>query len=601
MCGICGIVSIGPGGPPVDREELVRIRDRMAARGPDGSGLWMSLDGRVGLGHRRLSIIDLSPAADQPMSYSAGRYTIVFNGEIYNYWELREQLIAKGCSFLSNSDTEILLALFAQEGPRMLNRLRGMFALAIWDDKEKKLFLARDHFGIKPLYYSLHGGCLRFASQVRALLTGGAIPFDDDLAGLAGFWLLGYVPEPYTINRHIRALPAGQALWVNHDGAVEPYGYFNLTAEISVVEGSLPTSRCVEPINDRLHGLLRDAIRYHMVSDVPVGMFLSSGTDSSVIAALSSEHKKNLKAITLGFAEFKGKDCDEVPLAEKTARALRSDHAVRWISRSEFVEQSSALMEAMDQPSIDGINTYFVSRAAHQAGLKVALSGLGGDELCGGYPSFHDVPQIARRFNGCNRHPGLTVVVRKAAGPILRRFTSPKYAGLAEYGGSFGGAYLLRRGLFMPWELPELMGKDEAEQGLIELDLLSRLNKHVEPIRSPRLKVTALEISWYMKNQLLRDSDWAGMAHSLEIRVPWVDVDLFRSLLPEMARGDLNKNAMISTVADVLPPEIRTRKRTGFSVPIRDWLMAGGSDVKHKRGLRGWAGHVLESYGRTQQ
>lgn len=589
MCGICGIISIGQEGPLVDKDELVRIRDRMAARGPDGSGLWMSRDGRVGLGHRRLSIIDLSPAADQPMSDPTGRYIIIFNGEIYNYRELREQLTVNGCTFRSNSDTEVLLALFAQEGPRMLDRLRGMFALAIWDEKEKKLFLARDHFGIKPLYYSLHGGCLRFASQVKALLTGGAIPFDDDPAGQAGFWLLGYVPEPYTINRHIKALTAGQALIIDRLGQEKDIHYFDLGQEMARVESAFTVGHYADLKSTELHAVLVDSVKYHMVSDVPVGVFLSSGTDSSVIAALSTEQKKSLKTITLGFSEYKGLESDEVPLAEMTAKALNSEHTTRWISRSDFAGQAKVLLETMDQPSIDGVNTFFVSRAAHQTGLKVALSGLGGDELCGSYPSFSNVPQMVDSFNGWWNHPKLAVIMRKTVEPILKNFTSPKYAGLAEYGWSYGGAYLLRRGLFMPWELPELMGMEQAEQGMAKLDLISRLNKTVESIKTPRFKVAALEMSWYMKNQLLRDSDWAGMAHSLEIRVPLVDVKLFRALLPAMARGDLNKKVMVSTVAGFLPAEIITRKRTGFSVPVREWLMEKDQNHSENRGLRGWA------------
>lgn len=595
MCGICGVISLGHQGPPVDRQEILLIRDRMVNRGPDGSGLWFSTDATVALGHRRLSIIDLSEQASQPMTDSGGRLTIVFNGEIYNYAELRKQLTSSGYKFRSNGDTEVLLALYERHGSGMLDFLRGMFAFAIWDDKKKELFLARDHFGIKPLYYSNHGGYFRFASQVKALLKSGALPKDNDQAGQAGFFLLGYVPEPHTFFRKVRSLPAGSAKLIDRSGREKDINYFDIADEAVRAEALLSNGQYGGLNKEELHSILKDTINYHMVSDVPVGVFLSSGTDSSVIAALSIEQKSNLKTITLGFSEFKGQESDEVPLAERTAKALKSDHVTQWISKNDFNGQYQLLMEAMDQPSIDGVNTFFVSRAAHQNGLKVALSGLGGDELCGSYPSFGDVPKIAHRFYGWGKYPRLAALLRKTTEPILKGFTSPKYAGLAEYGGSYGGAYLLRRGLFMPWELPELMGKDQSDLGMSELDLISRLNKTVESIKTPRLKVSALEMSWYMKNQLLRDSDWAGMAHSLEIRVPWVDVKLFRSLLPAMARRDLNKKAMISTVADVLPAEIRKRKRTGFSVPVRDWLMDDSNNIRHKRGLRGWADLVYRS------
>lgn len=596
MCGICGIMSIGREGPAVDSEELLRIRDRMAVRGPDGAGLWVSPDGRAALGHRRLSIIDLSQQASQPMSFGDGRYTIVFNGEIYNYRELRQRLAAQGQKFSSHSDTEVLLALYAQMGAGMLDSLRGMFALAIWDEQKKELFLARDHFGIKPLYYSWQGGYFRFASQVKALLAGGALSTSIDQAGRAGFYLLGYVPEPHTLYTDIRALPAGQAKLIGRSGQEKDIKYFALEREMAEVEANMPGVQHVGLSREDLRAALRDSIKHHMVSDVPVGVFLSSGIDSSVIAALSAEQNANLKTLTLGFAEFRGMENDEVPLAEKTSFLLKSDHTTQWISRDDFAGQLEKILTAMDQPSIDGINTYFVSRAASQTGLKVALSGLGGDELCGSYPSFRQVPQMVSKFGYWKNLKWLGSGLRKASSSLLGCFTSPKYAGLLEYGWSYGGAYLSRRGLFMPWELPGLMGKEEAEKGLADLDILNLLNDTVDKIKTHRLKVTALEISWYMKNQLLRDSDWAGMAHSLEIRVPWVDVKLFRTLLPSIATGELDKRSLLSTVADILPPDVGSRKKTGFSVPVREWLMGDDGDGKRERGLRGWSGLVYKSF-----
>ncbi|MBI4726219.1 asparagine synthase (glutamine-hydrolyzing) [candidate division TA06 bacterium] len=589
MCGICGIVSLGREGPPVDSKELLRIRDRMAVRGPDEAGLWTSPDRKAALGHRRLSIIDLSRQASQPMTDDSGRYAIVFNGEIYNYRDLQRQLSGSGHKFRSNSDTEVLLALYAQMGAGMLDSLRGMFALAIWDDSDKRLFLARDHFGIKPLYYSRDGRYFRFASQVKALLAGGKISSRADQAGQAGFLTLGYVPEPHTTFESIQALPAGTAKMIGRSGRERDIKYFELTNELTGAEVSFKESFQPALPVEELQSAFRDSVNYHLVSDVPVGVFLSSGVDSTTIAALASEHKADIKTVTLGFAEFKGKENDEVPLAEKTAALLETDHTSSWISRSDFTGQLEKLLEAMDQPSIDGVNTYFVSRAASQIGLKVALSGLGGDELCGSYSSFRHIPQMTAWFKGWKDHRKLAGNIRRLASPMLKSFISPKYAGLFEYGGSYGGAYLLRRGLFMPWELPGLMGKDEAERGWADLNLLNRLENAVEPIKAPRLKVAALELSWYMKNQLLKDSDWAGMAHSLEIRAPWVDVKLFRALLPFMARGKVDKTSLLSSVINTLPPEIRSRKRTGFSVPVRNWLMEEIPARRKAWGLRDWA------------
>ncbi|MBU2593437.1 MAG: asparagine synthase (glutamine-hydrolyzing) [Candidatus Edwardsbacteria bacterium] len=594
MCGICGIVSIGREGPPVDSEELLRVRDRMAVRGPDGAGLWISPDRKAALGHRRLSIIDLSPQASQPMSFGNGRYTIVFNGEIYNYRELRQRLAAQGQKFISSSDTEVLLALYAQMGAGMLDSLRGMFALAIWDEQKKELFLARDHFGIKPLYYSRQGKYFRFASQVKALMAGGALPSDPDPAGRAGFFLLGYVPEPHTTFKSIQALPAGTAKWIDRSGRERDTKYFDLTNELTEAETSIKGIFQPALLIEELHSAFRDSVNYHLVSDVPVGVFLSSGVDSTTITALAAEQKAQLKTMTLGFAEFKGKQNDEVPLAEKTAAALKTDHTSKWISQKDFIGQQEKLLEAMDQPSIDGVNTYFVSRAASEIGLKVALSGLGGDELCGSYPSFRHMPKMTAWLKGWKKHRKLAESIRRLSAPWIGALASPKYAGLFEYGGSYGGAYLLRRGLFMPWELPGLMGEDEAREGWEELAVLERLEETVRPIKSPRLKVTALEISWYMRNQLLRDSDWAGMAHSLEIRVPWVDVELFRALLPFLVRGELTKTNLSGSTGNAMTAEIMNRKRTGFAVPVRDWLLQNNYGYRKPRGLREWAKYLYK-------
>jgi asparagine synthase (glutamine-hydrolysing) len=526
------------------------------------------------------------------MSFGNGRYTIVFNGEIYNYRELRQGLAAQGQKFTSSSDTEALLALYAQRGAGMLDSLRGMFALAIWDEREKELFLARDHFGIKPLYYSRQGGYFRFASQVKALLAGGALPHDEDQAGRAGFYLLGYVPEPHTLYKNIRALPAGCAKLIERSGREKSIRHFDIGSELAKTEAAISGGHNNRLNKDELHDALRDSIKHHMVSDVPVGVFLSSGVDSSVIAALASEQTAHLRTVTLGFAEYKGRENDEVPLAELTAAKLKTDHNTRWVSRGDFSGQLKKILSAMDQPSIDGVNTFFVSKIASELGLKVALSGLGGDELCAGYPSYRQVPRMVDYFKGWENHKLLAVNIRKLLSPVLNYFTSPKYAGLPEYGWSYGGAYLLRRGLFMPWELPGKMGIEQAKVGWEELNLLERLEETVRSLKSHRLKLTALEMTWYMRNQLLRDSDWAGMTHSLEIRVPWVDVKLFRSLVPFLLRGQLNKADLLSAVRSSLPAEVFHRKKTGFSVPVRDWLLSETPNSSKARGLRDWDLHI---------
>lgn len=598
MCGIATIFAYGSAAPPVEREELFRIRDRMATRGPDGEGAWFSPDGRVALAHRRLAIIDLTESGAQPMTLEVAGLAITFNGEIYNYRSLRAGLEARGHRFRSGSDTEVLLALYADKGPDMLHELRGMYAFAIWDGRRRGLFLARDPFGIKPLYVADDGKTLRAASQVKALLAGGAVDRSPEPAGHAGFFLWGHVPEPYTFHKGIRALPAGTSLFVPQraHGSAEshsPRVFCSIPDEIRAASEK-PLVLEAEPLREYLRETLLDSVRDHLVSDVPVGVFLSSGLDSCTLAALAGEVASGrLHTVTLGFREYEGTENDEAPLAERVAREYGTHHSTIRVDRSEFQADRARLLDAMDQPSTDGVNSYFVSKAAVQAGLKVSISGLGGDELFGSYPGFRQIPRLVGAVRPFSRVPGLGRGFRMVTAPFLRRFTSPKYAGLLEYGGDHAGAYLLRRCMFMPWELPELIDPDMAAQGWRELRTLPAIAETAAGIPDDHLKVSSLEMSWYMRNQLLRDTDWASMAHSLEIRVPMVDLTVLRRIVPLFAGdGLVTKQDMAKTPSVPLPAYIVNRGKSGFSIPVGSWL---GPD--RERGLRGWARHIYDEWG----
>jgi asparagine synthase (glutamine-hydrolysing) len=592
MCGIAGIFVYRQGAPRADRDDLLRIRDAMNRRGPDGAGLWIADDGCAGLAQRRLAIIDLSDAGAQPMASGDGRLRVVFNGEIYNYRQLRAELEKKGCRFRSQSDTEVLLHLYAERGADMVHALRGMYAFAIWDENKKGLLLVRDPFGIKPLYYADDGNIFRFASQVKALLRGTGIDAAPDPAGHVGFFLWGSVPEPYTLYKGIRALPAGTTLWVSAPGDRRPAPFFNVAETLSAATAGRPVDR--DEGRQRLRAALLDSVRHHLVADVPVGVFLSAGLDSATLTALAAESSSAaLHTITLGFNEYRGTENDETILAAGVAEQYRTSHHTRWVSREDFQSECDRLLQAMDQPTIDGVNTYFVSKAAAESGLKVAISGLGGDELFGGYPSFREIPKMVRLLSPFRLIPGLGRLFRWVSAPMVKRLTSPKYAGLLEYGGTYGGAYLLRRGFFMPWELPEILGDRITREGWEELQPLMRLEQTIQGATSERVKVSALEMSWYMRNQLLRDADWAGMAHSLEIRVPFVDVELIRRLAPILTGTFPNKQDMALTPRQPLPPGILGRRKTGFTVPVREWLMQDAEQRGGERGLRGWARRVM--------
>lgn len=595
MCGIAGIYAHNSSATPVDEDELLRIREAMIRRGPDGAGLWMAEDLRVGLAHRRLAIIDLSDGGAQPMASADGRLRITFNGEIYNYRELRKDLEARGCVFRSNSDTEVLLHLYAEQGEAMVHALRGMFAFGIWDDRNQVLFLARDPLGIKPLYYADQGGTFRFASQVEALIQGRGFDIEEDSTGVAGFYLLGYVPEPYTCYKAVRSLPAGASMRVGRDGVRRPAQYFSITEEFLKAEAN-PSRLAPAEAAEQLREALSDSMSHHMVADVPVGIFLSAGVDSNVLASLAARlSPAKLQALTLGFSEYRGSAEDETIIAAKAAARLGLKHKVYQTERGEFRAARQNVFAAMDQCSSDGVNTYFVSQAAASSGLKVAISGLGGDELFGGYPSFRDVPLMRHWIP---RMPNLGRALRVATSRPLGWMTSPKYAGVLEYGSTYAGSYLLRRALHMPWELPGLLGRTTAAAALAELRPLEGMNETIRGLRNERCIIAALELGWYMRNQLLRDSDWAGMYHGVEIRVPFVDANLIRILAPQLAAvRPPGKAQLVAAVDHPLAAEILARRKSGFVVPMRDWLYADTPKRGRQRGLRGWARVVSTAKG----
>ena len=596
MCGLAGIYSYKNDAPLVDTEELIRIRDHMTNRGPDGKGLWLSNNKRCGLAHRRLAIIDLSEAGHQPMSTQDGRFHISFNGEIYNYLALRAELEQKGVLFQSHSDTEVLLHLYRKDGAAMLPKLRGMFAFAIWDEQEQNLFLARDHFGIKPLYIANNGKTIRFASQVKALLADGQIDTTPEPAGLVGFYLWGSIPEPYTRYKGIRALPAGSCLNIDSSGRTQQYNYFDLNQALRL--HSIP----VNPINkkdalEQLHTALADSVKHHLIADVPVGLFLSAGLDSSTLVALASEVKDSqLRTVTLGFKEYIGTDHDETILAQALAEHYNTQHSTQWVQQQDFAAEYQSILAAMDQPSIDGVNTYFVCKAAKDAGLKVALSGLGGDELLGGYPSFTQIPKMVKALKHFGTIPGLGKGFRLISVPILKHCTSPKYAGLFEYGSNYEGAYLLRRGLYMPWELPQVLDAEVVKQGWQELNALSALRHTITGIENNHLKIVALEMAHYMRNQLLRDTDWASMAHSLEVRTPLIDIELFKATTT-LAHASTPPSKMDMAISPIkqLPQSVLERPKSGFSIPVNMWLINNIPRTEIPSGLKNWA-HELIKY-----
>lgn len=589
MCGIAGYFAYRDGAVAPAEATLVAVRDRMTSRGPDGHGLWQSDDRRVGFAHRRLAIIDLSDAGLQPMAHD--HLTIVFNGEIYNYRALKAELEALGCVFRSGSDTEVILQLFATHGAAAFARLRGMFAIAIHDASDMSLTFARDPYGIKPLYYADVGGCIRFASQVKALAGDPAISRALSPEGLAGFRLTGSVPEPFTILRDVVACPAGHVIRVDGHGVGSPKRFASIAETIREARPGLSPREA-----------LIDSVRHHLEADVPVGVFLSGGVDSGALTGLMRDcGQDEIDGVTLRFEEFAGTAADETERAVAIAAYYRVRHHIRTITEAEFRDDIPRIFDAMDQPSIDGFNSWLVSKAVHEIGLKVALSGLGGDELIGGYSTFRTVPQTHRWLGTPAKVPGIGAASRAAlkllAPGLIAR--NPKVAGLLTHAGSWGGAYLLRRAVLLPYEIDGAMDEGLAREGLAKLDIEARIADAIDPDPgSDHGRVTALESANYMRNQLLRDSDWAGMAHGLEIRVPLVDIALLGAMAPHFGamQGSGGKSILADAPSRPLPSEIVNRAKSGFETPASSWLGSGKQATGDRTASRAAQSRVLANY-----
>ena len=423
-------------------------------------------------------------------------------------------------------------------------------------------------------------GRSRFASQVKALLAGGKVSSRPDPAGLVGFHLFGAVPEPFTSFTAIRAMPAGSTMVVDALGAHPPRKFHSISAVLRAGEKEAPKSE------GEVTDALLDSVKHHMVADVPVGAFLSSGIDSGALVGLMWDAgQRDIQTVTIAFEEFKGTSFDESELAGKVAANYGARHTRRVVTRDEFDADLPKILLAMDQPSIDGFNTWFAAKAAAEIGLKVVVSGLGGDELFGGYASFTQVPRLVRALAAPSRIPMLGAIARRLVGGLLagRLGLHPKSAGLLEYGGSYAGAYLLRRAIYMPWELASVLDPDFAAEGLRRLRPVGYVESALEG--EPRTafgKVAAMEAQIYMRNQLLRDSDWASMAHGVELRVPLVDSVLLQRVAGFAIRHKCQdkKSSLANAPSRKLPYKVAMRRKTGFTSPTAQWAARLGVKIE---------------------
>jgi asparagine synthase (glutamine-hydrolysing) len=417
MCGIAGLFKAHNNG--FDLAALAaRVLPHLDHRGPDDRGLMLVSEDRCAFVHTRLSILDLSPAGHQPMATPDGRYSITFNGEIYNFRELRQQLLDQGETFASQTDTEIILKLYARHGADCLTQLRGMFALAIWDDARQELFVARDRLGIKPVYYYAADQRFLFASEVRALLATGLVPRRLDVAALSEYLAYQAVPAPRTLIEGVRLLPPGCWIKVDAEGRLTQTRYWDALTSAETVD----PGQSYETSKRRVAELLHESVALHLVSDVPVGAFLSGGIDSSALVALMRAAGQQPHTFAVVFNE---QAFDEAQYARVVATAVRAEHTEIRLGERDLLDELPASLLAMDQPTGDGINSFVVSRAVREAGVKVALSGLGGDEFFGGYPSFARLGKLERYLRLWGNLPAS---VRATVGVAARLVSGPSIA-----------------------------------------------------------------------------------------------------------------------------------------------------------------------------
>jgi asparagine synthase (glutamine-hydrolysing) len=578
MCGIFGILakhgSISP-------RLLEQATDSLAHRGPDDRGtvvIQANTTSRfeVGLGSRRLAILDLSPLGHQPMQDAETGNWIVYNGEIYNFRELRTRLQGEGVRFDSQSDTEVLLKAYGRWGEKCLGELRGMFAFAIWDAQRTRLLLGRDPMGIKPLYYCSAGPYFLFASELRTLLGTGLIPRRLDPAGLVNYLNFGSLYDPITMIQGVSAMEAGHyAVWEN--GRVTDSMYWDLAphGRASVASSYLAGNETArKDLENNVYATLDQAVRLQTVSDVPVGLFLSGGIDSSSLAGILSRAGIRLNTFSIIFREA---EYSEAEYSRTVARAFASEHQEITVSQRDVLDAIPYALKAMDQPTIDGLNTFLIARQTRAAGIKVALSGLGGDELFAGYSTFRDVPRMERFDRFWGRFPS---ILRR---PLVRMFSSlspdtdqnRKLTALGDRRNRALHPYFLARALFTPEQRDSLLAStDEGALARASAPLQESL-RHARAL-DPINRVSYLEARCYMLNTLLRDSDVMSMAHGLELRVPLIDHQLADKLLALPGSWKLDRNVpkplLVGALKGMLPNEIVQRKKQGFTLPFERWL-----------------------------
>ena len=588
MCGITGIYNYLE--KPINSrsiiEKIVKIQN---TRGPDDRGIWQSECKKICFGHNRLSIIDLSANAKQPFISKDKNFVITFNGEIYNYKEIKKELISNKVYFKSDSDTEVIIEAYKYWGLDFLTKLRGMFAFALWDSSEKKMILARDPFGIKPLYYTKKNSVYYFASEAKSLLSIKDISSSKSDAGIVSYYLWGNIQEPFTLYKDIKSIERGACKILYEDGKDENFAFADIKK--TIVDSNALNFKNESDAIYYLKDIIQETVKYHQVSDIPVTFLLSSGIDSNVLlASINDNEKKNCSALTL---DFDNKEIEnETFLAQKSASLNKITHHVGKISDDEIKRLTDFFYTKMDLPTNDGLNNFLVSYIAKKKGSKVIISGMGGDEFFFGYPSFKRIPKLNNLLNFFPNSKLINSFFINIVYPFLKKkILNTKYSGIYEYGKNLQSSFLLQRSLFLPHEIKEFLTPETFESGFNELNILENMNNDIEGIQEKKLALMYLEIKYYLCSKLLRDSDWASMSHSVEMRTPLVDWFFFKKLLPLLKSNiNINKKTLLKCVDGKVPKELHYRKKSGFQAPHSTYLNKLSSAKKiYSHPIKDWS------------
>lgn len=588
MCGISGLFNFT--NRKIEAKNIInKIVKIQNLRGPDDNGQWQSDCKKVLFGHNRLSIIDLSKKGKQPFVSLDKNITITFNGEIYNYKEIKEELISKNIKFKSNTDTEVIIESYKFWGLEFLKKLRGMFAFGLWDNLNKKLILARDPFGIKPLYYSIKNGVCYFASQVKSFKSINEINNEKSEAGIVSYFMWGHVQEPYTLYKDIKSLEKGTCMVIDMSGNIKNIKYADIKKEI-IETNPLNLKNYNEKI-EYLKESIEETVRYHQISDVPITFLLSSGIDSSTIVA-STNNNKSCNALTLDLDEEK-QAYNEKFLAKKTAEINSIPHVVEKVSHEEVNLLIDQFFKNMDQPTNDGLNSFLISYISKKKlNSKVIISGVGGDEFFFGYPSFTRIQKINSVMKFIPNFKIVDKIFKTNFYKFLKRKKlNTKVSGIYSYGRTIENTFLLQRSAFLKNEFEDMISPDILQKGIDEIDIHNNLKKDINGIKNKKLSIMYLEIKYYLCSKLLNDLDWTSMHNSIEMRTPFVDFFFFKKILPFLkSHSDISKKLLLDTVKEKVPNELYKRQKTGFGIPHKKFIdIYFEQKTKYKNPLKDWS------------